>query len=203
MIRLDQLDVRRGGKPICRVASLEVQAGERVGVIGRNGAGKSTLLMVLAGLDGTAFGRCEVAVPVGDRVYVHQHPFLFKGTVLSNATYGLRARGVPKKAAAQRAGEWLERLGVGRLSGQASDRLSGGEQRRVALARAFVLRPRLLLLDEPFADLDDDGAALVAESLAGLDGTTVLIAAPAQLASGLVSRTLALEAAFASAAGLG
>jgi molybdate transport system permease protein len=189
MIQLRQLEVRRDRTLICRVPDLDVRAGERLGIVGPNGCGKSTLLMVLAGLDGSARGGCEVAVPARDRVYVHQQPFLFTGTVLANATYGLRAHGVAAQSAARTAGQWLERLGVDGLAHRDGASLSGGEKRRVALARAMALRPRLLLLDEPLAELDASGAERVAAALDALPETTILIAAPAELAGNLVART--------------
>lgn len=192
MIVVEQLEVHRNGALICRVPQLEVRAGERVGLVGPNGSGKSTLLKVLAGLDATARGRCEVEAPVRDRVYVHQQPYLFKGTVLANAAYGLRAHGVAAKAAARAAGHWLERLGVAELAARAADDLSGGERRRVALARALALGPKLLLLDEPLADLDDAGVRLMARALDELEGATLLIAAPTRLDGSLVSRTHAM-----------
>ena len=193
MIRVEQLEVHRGDACICGVGALEAQPGERLGIVGPNGCGKSTLLLVLAGLDATARGRCDVAVPVRDRVYVHQQPYLFLGTVLANASWGLRAHGVAAKAAARTAGEWLERLGVAHLAGRASHGLSGGEKRRVALARALALRPRLLLLDEPLAELDERGAELLAAAFAELKQTTILIGAPTELPAGLVSRAHALS----------
>jgi len=190
VIQIEDLKVARGSSVICQIPKLEVRAGERVGIFGPNGSGKSTLLMLLAGLiDDATRGRCEVAIPLRERVYVHQQPFLFKGSVLSNASYGLRAHGVAAKAAARSAGEWLERLGVAQLSDRGGEGLSGGEKRRVALARALALRPRLLLLDEPLSDLDSEGSDLVAKALLDLEETTVLIAAPTGLAARLVSRT--------------
>ncbi len=192
MIRIDDLEVLRGPKQICHVPHLEVQPGERVGIVGPNGSGKSTLLMVLAGLDKSASGRCEIAAKMRDRVYVHQQPFLFKGTVLANASWGLRAHGASGKAAAHTARAWLERLGVAHLEGRLGESLSGGETRRVALARALALRPRLLLLDEPLADLDEAGAEEVAAALGELQETTVLVAAPTDQVEQLVSRSLLL-----------
>jgi ABC-type nitrate/sulfonate/bicarbonate transport system ATPase subunit len=190
MIRVEQLEVSRGGSRICHVPSLDVRGGERVGVVGPNGSGKSTLLLVLAGLDDSARGHLEVNAPVRQRVYVHQQPFLFKGTVLHNASYGLRAHGASARAAAQTAGEWLERLGVAALAGRTGDDLSGGEKRRVALARAMALRPRLLLLDEPLADLDESGVDLVVRAMNELTETTVLVAGPTDVVGRLVTRTV-------------
>lgn len=192
VISIERLEVHRNGVRICHVPELEVRAGERVGILGPNGSGKSTLLKVLAGLDDTARGRCEVDLPLRDRVYVHQHPYLFKGSVLANASYGLRAHGVTGAAAARTAGEWLERLGVAQLAHRSPGGLSGGERRRVALARALALAPRLLLLDEPLADLDESGTALVTRALGELGDVTLLIAAPNDLAADLVSRTHAM-----------
>jgi len=192
LIRIRQLEVYRGPTRICFVPELEIKERERVGLVGPNGSGKSTLLKVLAGLDATARGQCEVAVPVRERVYVHQQPYLFKMSVLANASYGLRARGVGAKAAARIAAEWLERLGVAALAARASRELSGGERRRVALARAFALRPRLLLLDEPLAELDPHGAEQVAAALGELAESTVLVSGPSSLPGGLVSRSHAM-----------
>jgi len=188
VIRIEGLEVRRNGTLICGVPQLEVRAGERLGIVGPNGCGKSTLLKVLSGLDDTGCGRCEVAVGPRDRVYVHQQPFLFAATVLANARYGLRAHGVAEPSASRTAAEWLERLGVGGLLHRDGESLSGGEKRRVALARAMALRPRLLLLDEPFAELDPGGAERVAAAIAALPETTVLVASPISIAGSLVSR---------------
>lgn len=187
MIRVHDLIVERGGAVICAVPRLEVAAGERVGLFGRNGSGKTTLLRVLAGLERDFAGRCLVDVPLKERTFVHQEPWLFRGTVLSNVTYGLRARGRPRGPARRLAREWLERLGMADRAGRLREGLSGGETRRVALARALVLEPRLLLLDEPFSDLDADGTEAMTRVLTELRGTTVVLSSHVDLPGALVT----------------
>jgi ABC-type sulfate/molybdate transport systems ATPase subunit len=99
---------------------------------------------------------------------VLQRPLLRRGNVRSNVETGLRFRGVPRREAARRADAWLERLGIAHLANRRAHALSGGEAQRVSLARALVLEPRLLLLDEPFAAVD---APTRSELLADLRGT--------------------------------
>lgn len=195
MIELDELRVVKGGRTICHVSRLAIASGERVAILGPNGSGKTTLLRVLAGLETDYAGRCTIDALWRDRVYVHQSPYLFRGTVMFNATYGLRVRGVNRTEGRRRANELLERLGLSFLARQRVTNLSGGERRRVALARALILRPRLLLLDEPLADLDDDGVAAVSAALEELPESTVLVASPTILPSGLTSREFLLQGA--------
>lgn len=87
-------------------------------------------------------------------LYVHQHPVMFSTTVEANVGYGLAARGVSKAALTQRVADAMEWAGITHLHGTQPQHWSGGEKQRVALARARVLRPQLLLLDEPTANLD-------------------------------------------------
>jgi len=146
------------------VSALDVVTGEVLAVIGPNGSGKSTLLRVLGLLERPTRGQVLVAGrPVDARdalaerrrmATVFQEPLLADTTVIGNVTLGLGFRGVPAAAAARRATGWLERFGVGALAERAARTLSGGEAQRVALARALVLEPDVLLLDEPFAGLD-------------------------------------------------
>ena len=198
MIRIDRLEVRRNGRIICRVPRLDVEPGERLGIVGANGSGKSTLLIILAGLEQATRGRCEVSAPVEQRVYVHQQPYLFRGTVLSNATYGLRSRAMPRGQANQTAMRWLTRLGIREQAYRRVDNLSGGERRRVALARALAIRPMILLLDEPLADLDEQGSETVSSILNALDDVTVLIASPTDLPHGLTTRTYTITQAISA-----
>jgi tungstate transport system ATP-binding protein len=159
------LRVRRGGSFVLQVPRLEVAAGETLAVLGLNGAGKSTLLEVLALLRPPDAGEVRI---LGERTRCRggrqalrrrlglalQDPFLLLGSILDNVALPLRLRGVSPVEARRRAQAWLERLGVGHLAGRASHAASGGEARRVSLARALVTEPDLLLLDEPFSALD-------------------------------------------------
>jgi molybdopterin-binding protein len=146
------------------VPALDVRAGEVLAVIGPNGSGKSTLLRVLGLLERPDAGQVLVGGrPVDARdalaerrrmATVFQEPLLADTTVAGNVALGLRFRGVAGREVDRRAARWLERLGVGALAARAARTLSGGEAQRVALARALVLEPEVLLLDEPFASLD-------------------------------------------------
>ena len=188
MIQINELRVAKTGRTICAVPSLTVEPGERVAVLGTNGSGKTTLLRVLAGLEKEFEGRCQIDVAPRERVYVHQAPYLFRGTVIANVTYGLRARGAAHADAAREATLWLDRLGMAELAASSAANLSGGELRRVALARALVLAPRLLLLDEPLAELDSEGEASVAAALDHLKRCTILVASPTELPPGMTQR---------------
>jgi len=185
IIDLSSLRVVKNGRSICEVPRLTVQPGERVAIIGANGSGKTTLLRVLAGLESDFQGQCELHAEPSQRTLVHQIPYLFRGSVLSNVSYGLRARGQSRSTAANAALECLQRFGIGHLASRRTRNLSGGERRRVALARAVVLDVRLLLLDEPLADLDDGGIESLCRALAALPDTTVVTTSPTKLRSEL------------------
>lgn len=163
-LEVRDLQVTRQGNQILSVSHLELGAGELLAVIGPNGAGKSTLLLALGRL--IPIERGEILLngqPAGhgDNLafrrrlgLVLQEPLLLDMTVFENVAVGLQYRGLPKAEIRSRVAAWMERLGIQHLSERKAHHLSGGEAQRVSLARAFVLEPDLLLLDEPFSALD-------------------------------------------------
>jgi ABC-type Fe3+/spermidine/putrescine transport system ATPase subunit len=164
LLRLEEVLVRAGGATLLDVAAVEVAAGETLAILGQTGAGKSTLLRVMNALLRPARGRFlwrgeEVRLPVPTSVrqrmaMAFQEPLLFHGTVFENVAYGLRLRGVSGAELERRVMEALRLFGIEGLARRAERTLSGGEAQRTALARAVVVEPDLLLLDEPLASLD-------------------------------------------------
>lgn len=183
MIHIDQLEVHRGERRICEVESWRVAAGDRWIVEGHNGSGKSTLLRVLAGIEHDYRGQVSVEAPLRERVFIHQSPYLFRGGVRENLAFGLAARGVRGRQRERQLAPWIDTLDLGPLLDRRIGGLSGGERRRVALARALVLEPALVLLDEPFADLDAARSAALREILENL-AATVLLTSPRPLEAG-------------------
>ncbi|MCA9213815.1 MAG: ABC transporter ATP-binding protein [Planctomycetales bacterium] len=172
MIEVRDLSVIKNGKAICSVNQLAVSKGTKLAVVGENGSGKTTLLRVLAGLENQFSGQINVA----ERpcVYVHQAPFTFRGSVLSNVRFGVEGKLFHTKKVRSAAVEWLERFDLRHVINQNATTLSGGEKRRVALARAFAVQPSVLLLDEPFAELDTTNARLVEQLIEEADCTVIL-----------------------------
>jgi ABC-type sulfate/molybdate transport systems ATPase subunit len=151
LLRCSELSVRRGDREVVRDVSLELRVGELVALLGPNGAGKSTLLDALGGVLAPAHGQIDrhgrVAIAL-------QSPDLARRSVLTNVTLGLAWWGVPRAERAERAREALRTMGVEQLARRPANTLSGGERRRVHLARTLAVRPDILMLDEPFAGLD-------------------------------------------------
>ena len=181
-MRVDVRDVRfvRGDRQILDIPALSIRSGRVTAVLGPNGSGKSTLLRLIAGLDHPASGAVRIGDHgVADIAYAFQEPVMFRQTVRWNLELGLRFRGMDRGrrlGLVEDAARWL---GVSHLLDRRATDLSGGEMRRVALARALALRAPLLLLDEPFAGLDHrTRAQLLAELLAALTHvatTTILV----------------------------
>ncbi|MGB7543605.1 MAG: energy-coupling factor ABC transporter ATP-binding protein [Burkholderiales bacterium] len=189
LVEAEAIAKRFGARTVLDDAALGLARGRGYVLSGDNGSGKTTLLRVLAGLDPAQAGTLRLAgeqatlprYPDAWRrhvVYVHQHPYLFQTSLLGNIAYGLRARGQPEsqwRPIVLEAAKWA---GVSHLVKVPPQKLSGGEKQRVALARVKVLAPRLLLLDEPTANLDLDGRRQAIALICALltEGVTVLIA---------------------------
>jgi ABC-type sugar transport system ATPase subunit len=202
LVEVRGLRVRRGGNLVLTVDSLDVQTGEVLALVGPNGAGKTTFLLALANLLGPQEGEVSFSgrplrewKPLDWRramSFVFQTPLLLDMSVLDNVAIGLRFRRVPKHETDKRVYIWLERLGIVALAQRRASQLSGGEAQRVSLARAFVLDPKLLLLDEPFPALDPPARQKLLEDLAGLlqqdHRTAILVTHNLSEAAGLSDR---------------
>jgi len=180
MIEIRNLLVQRNGRNVLNIDALDIQRGETLALVGPNGAGKSSLLLTLALLlkpvrgdirfDGKSMADWDELKYRRKISFVFQAPLLLDMTVEENVALGLRFRGVSKAESRQRAGRWIKALGVESLAKRRSSQLSGGEAQRVSLARALVLNPELLLLDEPFVALDPPSRAKLLDDLSALLG---------------------------------
>jgi NitT/TauT family transport system ATP-binding protein len=141
--------------------SLTIQKGEFVSLLGPSGCGKSTLLNIIAGLEKETSGSLTVndkpiKGPGNDRIVVFQESGLFPWmSVLDNVMYGLLVKKVPREVAKKRALNWIQKVHLGKFAHSMPHELSGGMKQRVAIARALVMDPEILLMDEPFAALDE------------------------------------------------
>jgi tungstate transport system ATP-binding protein len=178
-----------GAQLLLDIPHLKLDAATAYVLTGANGVGKSSLLRILSGLEpahaeqvcfmGQASSLSPYPVAMREAiVYVHQHPVMFSTTVMDNIAFGLRARGLKNQEVMQRAEEALQWAGVAHLRERDPAVLSGGEKQRIALARARVLRPRLLLLDEPTANLDGAAREQVIELIPTLlqSGASIVMA---------------------------
>ncbi|WP_371792365.1 ABC transporter permease [Streptomyces sp. NBC_01471] len=186
--------------------TLDAEPGTTIAVVGPNGAGKTTLLRALLGLTPRARAELRLGdIDVGPLpphrrgvAWVPQDGALFPHlSALTNTAYGLRSRRVPRAEARREASLWLERLGVGHLAARKPSQLSGGQAQRVALARALAARPRLLLLDEPLAALDQTTRAHVRHTLrthlSGFAGVCLIVTHDPVEAVSLADRVLVLD----------
>ena len=197
--------------PVLRGLDLTVEAGEMVAIVGASGVGKSTLLHVLGGLDRadggavrvgetevTGLTDAELVAFRGLRIgFVFQfHHLLPEFSAVENAEMPLRIARRPAAEARARAASLLTQVGLGERLDHRPGMLSGGEQQRVAVARALVMRPGLLLADEPTGDLDEaTGEALQAllREMHGRHGLTSVIATHNSRLAGACDRVLHLE----------
>ncbi len=150
--------VRRRGKTLVGPVDLTLASEGFTIVIGPNGAGKTTLLKMLHGVARLSSGAVDWACPIDEarhrQAFVFQTPVMLRRSVLENLAYPLRLRHVPKPEARARAADWADRIGLGEAKTRQATILSGGERQKLALARALIVEPEALFLDEPCTSLD-------------------------------------------------
>lgn len=175
VLEINRLHVKRGDEFDLIIDQFILQQGEVMAIIGPNGAGKSTLLLAISKLLGSNTSailfRGKPLNQINDLEYrrnialVLQDPLLFDTSVYTNISTGLRFRGLSKSEQNDRIEDWLNRLNIHHLKDRHAFQLSSGQAQRVSLARAMVLRPALLLLDEPFRALDTPTRKALIEEL--------------------------------------
>lgn len=157
-ITFEKLQKSYDGRKVLDIEKGIIKKGSRTAIIGPNGAGKSTLLKILAGLEsadsGSLFYDGSAEFPQMDATMVFQKPYLISTTVERNITYPMKIRGFSDDEIEKRVTELAEELGLTSFRKQKAWKLSGGETQKVALARALSFKPKLLLLDEPTANVD-------------------------------------------------
>jgi tungstate transport system ATP-binding protein len=180
-LRIAGLVVEAGGRRVLDGIDLEIATRGITAVIGPNGAGKSTLLRALDGLVAPSAGRLaygrDGAGPPPRRAFVFQRTALLRASVARNVALALEAEALPAAEARARVDHALARVGLADRAQDAARRLSGGEQQRVAFARAWARAPELLLLDEPTASLDPAATEEIERLVAALRdaGTKILL----------------------------
>lgn len=189
LYRLQAIRKRYGSIVVLDIEELRIEEGRLYTLIGANGAGKSTLLNILAFLstptageifyDGKRVDWDNGSVEAQRRkvTLLHQSPYLFGGTVHANVAYGLKTRGIRGEDQQRIVEEALDTVGLRGFSGRKARELSGGEAQKVAMARALAVKPEVLLLDEPLANIDRETTGLLEGVIASLpaQGTTVVM----------------------------
>jgi tungstate transport system ATP-binding protein len=155
-LRLQGVSFAAGGRTIIEPVSLALEAGPSTIILGANGAGKSVLMRLMHGLLAPSSGRVAWSGEGARRLQamVFQRPVMLRRSALANVTYALDVAGVAGVERERLAREALAEVGLAHLAQRPARVLSGGEQQRLALARAWALHPEVLFLDEPTANLD-------------------------------------------------
>lgn len=165
LIELENIRYEIDGKMILNIPQFEITAGEFLGIMGPNGSGKSTLLKIVSFLEkqtngtiryrGEAFSADKAPLTFRRKFSIAlQQSLLLDTTVFQNISIGLKMRKVPKQTIKEKVNLWMEQFQISHLAKKNAHHLSGGEAQRVNLARAMIIEPEILFLDEPFSALD-------------------------------------------------
>ena len=185
LMKIEHIILSRGGVTVLDIPELNVHRGRILALIGPNGAGKSTLLLMLAGLLKPKQGKIYFrGIPVESRndltqlrrdiSVVFQEPLLLNGSVYENVALGLKFRKINKGEIKDRVQKALEYFGISHLEKRSARALSGGEAKRVSLARAFAIKPQIIMLDEAFNSLDPPSRETIIDDLKNtLDETKI------------------------------
>lgn len=168
MLRVRNLSVGYGAEPVLEGIDLEVKTGEFASLIGPSGSGKTSVLRAVTHLLTPISGHVDLDVPPNDVGFLFQDDALLPWrTARQNVALGLRIRGSAVRDAEQMAEHWLARLGLEAFGDRYPRQLSGGQRKRVAIAQVLALKPKLLLMDEPFASLDAIVRTRITQELLG------------------------------------
>ena len=173
-VQLQLLDIKKTYRNVnaLKSISIEMYGGKIIVLLGVNGAGKTTLMRIMAGLETADTGKllfnnqtidCKALRQVSTLVF--QKTAMFSMNVYDNLAYGLKIRGVPKEEIAKRVSNALQAVRLSGFEKRRAKKTSGGEQQRIALARAFLLDSHVLLLDEPTANLDPNSATIIEKAI--------------------------------------
>ncbi len=177
LYELEKIEKRYGNRIILNIDHLTLERGKVYALAGANGAGKTTLLHVLAFLNEPTGGKMTYdGIPVDwgktllhtlrrEVVLLDQYPILFSGPVWKSVGFGLKVRGVPEHERKRKVREALAMVGMEKFYNADARRLSGGETKRVAMARALVIAPKVLLCDEPTANVDSENLEIILQIL--------------------------------------
>ncbi|WP_422485582.1 ABC transporter ATP-binding protein [Gudongella sp. DL1XJH-153] len=170
-ITVDSLTKKYNDKAVLDISEMEFQEGCLWGILGPNGSGKTTLVRIVAGLLVPCSGN---VLYQGDKyndsikkmmTLVFQRPYLIRSSVYENIAYPLRIRGISEQDISTRVNELIESFNIHSIRNQKAWTLSGGEAQKVALARALVFKPRILILDEPTSNIDPESIMLLEERI--------------------------------------
>jgi tungstate transport system ATP-binding protein len=179
-LRLDEVGYTAAGTALLHDISLTIDAGRRLVVLGPNGAGKSLLLRLCHGLIEPTAGRrlwADGSARAVAQAMVFQRPVLLRRSVAANLDYPLALQGLDRAVRRETVAATLQRFGLAALADRPARLLSGGEQQRLAMARARAMAPQVLFLDEPSSSLDPSAARIIEEMIATFsdEGITIVM----------------------------